>query len=220
MRFNVEGYSAPIGTSSCITLKPAAAIKIAAEEVAPKAKICIPLAAARITLLAMSWKVWLPLQKAEAGISGKLKLHTKDLLRMDNAEISMQASAFAIKTKQKISLRAGEIKTFANSVKAYKKLHLRAEKAKMPDYRAGKASAAVYAYAYLALPELVLAPGRTLAIDSENITVTLDGENAISYWQTGSSPILLGGGANTLIYEDTSAGRELACNIVWRDRWI
>jgi len=245
MRYNLDGYGAPYNTSSYTALKPICAIKITARGVAAKTKIRLPLGTAKISLSAKITQKTVVLNLGAAGVNfaARLNLHTiahitgspatiafyatakariTGYLRLGNmsAGFGLTANQPAVKTKQRLRLPATSIVILAIPAKIRQKIYLTANARDILAYGAANLPVDVYEYAYLALPELVLAPGQTLVIDSDDITVTVDGANAISYWQTGSRPILLGGGANTLIYEDASAGRELACHVVWRDRWI
>lgn len=76
------------------------------------------------------------------------------------------------------------------------------------------------AFTVIDLSGLVLLPGETLRIDTDTITVTKDGANAIEFWQMGSTPFLLGGGENELTYFDRDEERHARLSVTWRDRWI
>ncbi len=66
---------------------------------------------------------------------------------------------------------------------------------------------------------IVLLPGQTLSINTETLTVEINGQNAIKYWQTGSAPIMLSG-TGELIYYDDSQERTAQMSIIYSDRWL
>ncbi|HAN44117.1 MAG TPA: hypothetical protein DCP97_01865 [Ruminococcaceae bacterium] len=67
---------------------------------------------------------------------------------------------------------------------------------------------------------LVIKPNQVLIIDTSEPTATLDGENIIEYWQTGSEPFELANGTNTIINIDTSSERRADMSVVWRNRYL
>lgn len=76
------------------------------------------------------------------------------------------------------------------------------------------------AYDYIDLKGIQLLPGETLEIDTENMTVTINGKNAVQHWQLGSKFFELAPGENTFIYYDTAPTRKAALTVTWRDRWL
>lgn len=76
------------------------------------------------------------------------------------------------------------------------------------------------AYDYIDLKGIALMPGETLEIDTENMTVTINGKNAVQHWQLGSKFFELAPGENTFIYYDTGSSRKAALTVTWRDRWL
>lgn len=70
------------------------------------------------------------------------------------------------------------------------------------------------------LSGLVLNPGDTLTIDTENITVERNKISVIEYWQAGSRPFYLVNGRNVISYYDGSSARKAEMSVVWRERWL
>jgi hypothetical protein len=83
---------------------------------------------------------------------------------------------------------------------------------------------AVY-YAYgveeLSLRGLVLRPGDELVIDTDLMTVTLNGVSVARYVNGNSRFIKLLAGNNTLVYQDASGReREATVRVEWKARWL
>lgn len=68
--------------------------------------------------------------------------------------------------------------------------------------------------------DLVLRPGDELVINTCDLTVTLNGENAMEFFAADSEFITLLNGENTIEYNDESESREISFNIIWKDRWL
>lgn len=68
--------------------------------------------------------------------------------------------------------------------------------------------------------ELVLRPGDELVINTCDLTVTLNGENAMEYFAADAEFITLLNGENTIEYNDKSESREISFDIIWKDRWL
>ncbi|SKB36203.1 Phage tail protein [Acetoanaerobium noterae] len=70
------------------------------------------------------------------------------------------------------------------------------------------------------LDNLVLKPGEELIINTCDMTVTLNGQNAMQYFSSDSDFISLLNGLNTLIYSDSNASRKAMFDVIWKDRWL
>ena len=66
---------------------------------------------------------------------------------------------------------------------------------------------------------IVLLPGQTLSINTDTLTVEINGQNAIKFWQTGSTPIMLSG-SGELIYYDDNQERAAQMSLIFSDRWL
>lgn len=74
--------------------------------------------------------------------------------------------------------------------------------------------------AIIDLTGLVLAPGDELTINTEDMTVTLDGQNGMDYFSLDSEFFTLLSGLNTLVFTDGETARTVAFDIIWKDRWL
>ena len=68
--------------------------------------------------------------------------------------------------------------------------------------------------------DLVLRPGDELVINTCDLTVTLNSENAMEFFAADSEFITLLNGENTIEYNDESESREISFDIIWKDRWL
>ncbi len=68
--------------------------------------------------------------------------------------------------------------------------------------------------------DLVLKPGDELVINTCDLTVTLNGLNAMEYFAADSDFITLLNGENTIEYNDESGDRKISFYIIWKDRWL
>jgi hypothetical protein len=71
--------------------------------------------------------------------------------------------------------------------------------------------------AEIQLSGLVLKPGDELIIDTDNMTITLNGINVLSYITDASSFFAILPGLNTLTVE---AGTNTEFKVLWKDRWL
>lgn len=67
---------------------------------------------------------------------------------------------------------------------------------------------------------LVLKPNDELVINTCDMTVTLNGQNAMQYFSSDSAFISLLNGENSIEYNDTSPSRKIAFDVIWKDRWL
>lgn len=72
----------------------------------------------------------------------------------------------------------------------------------------------------IVLEGLTLKPGDELIINTCDMTVTLNGQNAMQYFSNDSSFFTLLSGLNTVEYNDGSASRNIMFDIIWKDRWL
>lgn len=72
----------------------------------------------------------------------------------------------------------------------------------------------------IVLEGLTLKPGDELVINTCDMTVTLNGQNAMQYFSNDSDFFTLLSGLNTIEYNDGSANRDIAFDIIWKDRWL
>ena len=77
-----------------------------------------------------------------------------------------------------------------------------------------------YGLEFIRMPELVLKPGQELIIDTEDMTVTLDGVNAAHLVTIDSDFIQIAPGENILVYEDGILNRSVQIKIEWKPRWL
>ncbi len=82
-----------------------------------------------------------------------------------------------------------------------------------------EAELGIFGYEEISLPRLVIRPGDELIIDTEHLTVTLNGQNVIDYLDEGDF-FDLKQGLNTLIYEDAVSRRKLSVTIWHKNRWL
>lgn len=70
------------------------------------------------------------------------------------------------------------------------------------------------------MENMVLKPGDEMIINTCDMTVTINGQNAMKYLSGDSDFISLLNGLNTLIYTDNSSSRKASFNVIWKDRWL
>lgn len=67
---------------------------------------------------------------------------------------------------------------------------------------------------------LILKPGDELVINTCEMTVTINGQNAMEFFAADSEFITLLNGENTIEYNDGSGARKISFDIIWKDRWL
>lgn len=72
----------------------------------------------------------------------------------------------------------------------------------------------------LTLTGLILKPGDELLIDTGEMTVLLNGQNAMKYFTKDSEFIEFLHGINDIVYSDKSASRKVTIDVLWKDRWL
>lgn len=83
-----------------------------------------------------------------------------------------------------------------------------------------KGMAAMFGYSTIELPRLVVPPNGDLVIDTEEMTVTLNGEDVTRYFGSDSEFFKLKPGENIVIYEDSVQNRNISYKILWKDLWL
>ncbi len=72
----------------------------------------------------------------------------------------------------------------------------------------------------ISLEGIILKPGDELVINTCDMTVTLNGQNAMEYFSDDSEFFNLLNGINTIIYNDGNDERDVSFDIIWKDRWL
>lgn len=72
----------------------------------------------------------------------------------------------------------------------------------------------------ISLEGIILKPGDELIINTCDMTVTLNGQNAMEYFSDDSEFFNLLNGINTIIYNDGNDERDVSFDIIWKDRWL
>ena len=85
---------------------------------------------------------------------------------------------------------------------------------------AGIKAAEVFGVSIISLADIVLKPGQELIIDTENMTATIDGENAIHLLGDDSDFFFLAQGDNIVTYSDRSGNRNINLKVMWKNRWV
>jgi len=67
---------------------------------------------------------------------------------------------------------------------------------------------------------LILAPGDELIINTDEMTVTINGQNGMRYFSMDSDFFKLLSGENKIVYSDCSGSRDVLVDIIWKDRWL
>lgn len=83
-----------------------------------------------------------------------------------------------------------------------------------------KASSSLAGETVIHLLGLVLAPSDELIINTTDMTITLNGENATEYFSSDSEFFDLISGENIIVYNDSSESRQASLNITWKNRWL
>lgn len=81
-------------------------------------------------------------------------------------------------------------------------------------------TASVYGISAIAFPSLVLEPGDKLIIDTNKMTVTLNGENVIHTMNNDGEFFALMQGYDIVTYSDSSNERSVNIKVEWKDRWL
>ena len=121
---------------------------------------------------------------------------------------------------RKVQLSANPIEVLTeSSAKWYNRLLLHADTVEVTTGASAKAIE-VYGVETISLPDIVLKPGQELIIDTNEMTVTIDGENAIHLLSADSDFFALMQGENTITYSDNSNKRTAGLKVMWKNRWV
>jgi hypothetical protein len=83
-----------------------------------------------------------------------------------------------------------------------------------------KGAVTMLGYATIALPGLIVPPGGDLVIDTEQMTVTLNGDDVTRYFDAESEFFKLKPGENIVVFEDGAESRNVSIKILWKDLWL
>lgn len=72
----------------------------------------------------------------------------------------------------------------------------------------------------ISLEGITLKPGDELIINTCDMTVTINGQNAMEFFSNESEFFTLLNGLNTLIYNDSNSSRNISFDVIWKDRWL
>lgn len=72
----------------------------------------------------------------------------------------------------------------------------------------------------IALENINLKPGDELIINNCDMTITINGQNAMEYFTNDSDFFNLLAGLNTLIYSDSNVSRNISFDVIWKDMWL
>ena len=81
-------------------------------------------------------------------------------------------------------------------------------------------AAEVFGVSVISLADIVMKPGQELIIDTENMTATIDGENAIHLLSDDSEFFFLAQGDDIITYTDNSGSRNINLKVMWKNRWV
>lgn len=73
---------------------------------------------------------------------------------------------------------------------------------------------------YIHLPNVILSPGSELAIDIENMTISINGENAIRFLSRSSEFFSFNPSENEIRYTANGQNANTAMRILWKDAWL
>ncbi len=77
-----------------------------------------------------------------------------------------------------------------------------------------------YRYEYIKLPDLILRTGDELIINTDEMTVTLNGQNVIQYLSRDSEFFLFNPRENDIIYTSGNANDKVDIKILWKDAFL
>lgn len=143
-------------------------------------------------------------------------------VRFSAAGVMAALSGYELKEMARITPFSGIVEDSAESavtVKFYRRRELDASKAPAESSMT-TVTAAIFDVDAVTFPELSLPPGGELVIDTGEMTVTMNGENAIHLMSAESEFPLLFPGENEIIYTDDCETHDVNIKIMWKDRWL
>lgn len=81
-------------------------------------------------------------------------------------------------------------------------------------------TASVFGIDILSLPQIVLKPGQELIINTDDMTVTVDGENVIHLLSDDSVFFFLAQGEDIITYSDVNGSRSINFKVMYKNRWL
>jgi len=86
--------------------------------------------------------------------------------------------------------------------------------------RASVEQIAMFQFEHIYLRNLVIPVGGELLIDTDNMTVTLNGQNVVRHMSRDSEYFLLSPATNELVYSSNNASNKANINILHKDAWL
>ena len=78
----------------------------------------------------------------------------------------------------------------------------------------------IYRYEHIYLPALSIAVGGELIIDTDNMTITLNGQNVMQHLSRDSEFFLINPAINETVYTSNNANNRADIRILWKDAWL
>jgi hypothetical protein len=98
--------------------------------------------------------------------------------------------------------------------------HFTAKSEPSPLALTAKGAVTMLGYATISLPGLVVPIGGDLVIDTEQMTVTLNGDDVTRFFDAESEFFKLKPGDNIVVFEDGQQNRNVSVKILWKDLWL
>jgi len=83
-----------------------------------------------------------------------------------------------------------------------------------------KADQSIAGESFIILDNLGLGKNDELMINTCDMTITINGNNAMEHFDSESDFFNFLSGINTLVYSDTNASRDISFDVIWKDRWL
>lgn len=131
------------------------------------------------------------------------------------AGLNMKSNADGTNTKYNTGATALVLDTYANATKRFI-----AESGVSTLVMNTEASQTLSGEELINLEGIILKPGDELIINTCDMTVTINGQNAMQYFSNDSDFISLLSGINTLEYNDSNSSRNVSFDVIWKDRWL
>jgi len=78
----------------------------------------------------------------------------------------------------------------------------------------------IWRYEHIHLPNLVIGVGGELIIDTDNMTITMNGQNVMRFLSRDSEFFLLNPATNELTFTSGNANNRADIRVLWRDAWL
>ena len=112
------------------------------------------------------------------------------------------------------------VSTLAVDAKGRGNRHFTAKSDFAPLSLTAKGAVTMLGYATISLPGLVVPIGGDLVIDTEQMTVTLNGDDVTRFFDAESEFFKLKPGDNIVVFEDGQQNRNVSIKILWKDLWL